>query len=160
VDRLKAKFEKGRKQIEAEKLRGALTSKLQQMIKFNRTRMDYLDKFQKMIDEYNAGSLNVEEFFKRLVAFTQDLNEEEKRGIGENLTEEELAIFDLLARPDMKLAKKDEQQVKKVVKDLIQKLKVEKFVLDWRKRQQTRAGVRVCIAETLDQLPRVYTPEM
>jgi len=161
VDKLKAKFEKGRKRIEAEKLRGALNSKLQKLIKFNRTRMDYLDKFQKMIDEYNAGSLNIEEFFKQLVAFTKDLNEEEKRGIAENLSEEELAIFDLLTRPEMKLTKKEEQQqVKKVVKDLIQRLKTEKFVLDWRKRQQSRAAVRICIEETLDQLPRVYTPEV
>ena len=51
-------------------------------------------------------------------------------------------------------------QVKKVVKDLIQRLKTEKFVLDWRKRQQSRAAVRVCIGEILDQLPRVYTPEV
>ncbi len=160
VDKLKAKFSKGRKQIEAEKLRGALNSKLQTLIKFNRTRMDYLDKFQKMIDEYNAGSLNIEEFFKQLIVFTKDLNEEEKRGIAENLSEEELAIFDLLTRPQMKLSKKEEQQVKKVVKDLIERLKTEKFVLDWRKRQQSRAAVRICIEETLDQLPRVYTPEV
>ncbi|MDR3673895.1 MAG: type I restriction endonuclease subunit R [Acidobacteriota bacterium] len=160
VDKLKAKFAKGRKQIEAEKLRGALNTKLQMLIKFNRTRMDYLEKFQKMIDEYNAGSSNVEEFFKQLIAFTRDLNEEEKRGIAENLSEEELAIFDLLTRPEMKLSKKEEQQVKKVVKDLIERLKTEKFVLDWRKRQQSRAAVRVCIEETLDQLPRVYTPEV
>jgi len=160
VEKLKSKFAKGRKQIEAEKLRGALNSKLQKLIKFNRTRMDYLDKFQKMIDEYNAGSLNIEEFFKQLVAFTKDLNEEEKRGIAENLSEEELAIFDVLTRPEMKLSKKGEQQVKKVVKDLIERLKTEKFVLDWRKRQQSRAAVRVCIGEILDQLPRVYTPEV
>jgi type I restriction enzyme R subunit len=160
VDKLKAKFEKGRKRIEAEKLRGALNSKLEKLIKFNRTRMDYLDKFQKMIDEYNAGSLNIEEFFKQLVAFTKDLSQEEKRGIAENLSEEELAIFDVLTRPEMKLTKKEEHQVKKVVKDLIQRLKTEKFVLDWRKRQQSRAAVRVCIGEILDQLPRVYTPEV
>lgn len=159
VEKLRAKFEQGRKRIEAERLRGAVNGKLEQMIKFNRTRMDYLAKFQKMIEEYNAGSLNIEEFFKRLVNFTKDLNEEDRRGITENLSEEELAVFDLLTKPDMKLTKKDEQQVKKVVKELLEKLRTEKLVLDWRKRQQTRAAVRVCIEETLDQLPRVYTPE-
>jgi type I restriction enzyme R subunit len=159
VEKLRAKFEKGRRRIEAEKLRGAVNGKLEQMIKFNRTRMDYLDKFQKMIEEYNAGSLNIEEFFKRLVNFTKDLNEEDRRGIVENLTEEELAIFDLLTKPDMKLAKKEVQQVKKVVKKLLEKLRTGKLVLDWRKRQQTRAAVRVCIEETLDQLPRIYTQE-
>lgn len=113
-----------------------------------------------MIDEYNPGSSNIEEFFKQLIAFTKDLSEEEKRGIAENLSEEELAIFDLLTRPEMKLSKKQEQQVKKVLKELIQRLKTEKFVLDWRKRQQSRAAVRICIEDTLDQLPRVYTKEV
>ncbi len=47
-----------------------------------------------MIDEYNAGSRNVEMFFADLVEFTQELNLEDKRAISENLTEEELAIFD------------------------------------------------------------------
>ena len=44
-----------------------------------------------MIDAYNAGSLNAEQFFQQLVAFAQSLNEEEQRGVGEQLNEEELA---------------------------------------------------------------------
>jgi len=80
----------------------------------------------------------------------QSLNEEEKRGISEGLTEEELAIFDLLTKPDMKLKKKQEQQVKKVAKELLDTLKRERLVLDWRKRQQSRAAVRHSIEEILD----------
>ena len=33
-------------------------------------------------------------------------------------------------------------------------------MLDWRKRQQTRASVRVAIEEQLDQLPETYTEEV
>ena len=36
--------------------------------------MDYLEKFQKLIDEYNAGSANIEEFFDELVEFAKALN--------------------------------------------------------------------------------------
>jgi type I restriction enzyme R subunit len=64
------------------------------MLRLNKSRMNYLDKFQQMIDKYNAGSRNVEMFFADLVEFTQELNLEDKRAISENLTEEELAIFD------------------------------------------------------------------
>jgi len=131
------------------------------MIRLNRTRMDYLERFQRMIDEYNAGSMNIDEFFKQLVSFAQGLNEEEKRGISEQLTEEELAIFDLLTKPEMSLIKKEEQQVKKVVRELIEILKQEKLVLDWRKRQQSRAQVRVTIEDIFDRgLPQVYAPEL
>jgi len=157
---LKKKFAKSRKRIEAEKLRGSINSKLKKMIRLNRTRLDYLEKFQQMIDEYNAGSINVDEFFKRLVTFAQELNDEAKRGIAEQLSEEQLTVFDLLTKPDLKLSETDAQQVKKVAKELLAKLRREKIVLDWRKRQQSRAAVRLCMEEVLEGLPEVYTTEL
>ena len=134
--------------------------KLAQMVSLNRTRMDFLEEFQKMIDEYNAGSANVETFFAKLMAFTKKLNAEEKRGISENLTEEELVLFDLLTKPDVNLTKQEERQVKKVAKALLERLKREKLVLDWRKQQTTRASVRLAIDTSLDELPRAYTKEL
>jgi type I restriction enzyme R subunit len=157
---LKARFEEGRKRTEAERLRGAVHSKLQKLVRLNRTRMDFLAKFQELIDAYNAGSLHVEEFFRQLVALGQDLNQEEKRHVGEQLSEEELALFDLLAKPAVKLTKKQVQQVKKVARELLQTLKNDKLVLDWRKKQQARAAVEVCIRDCFDQLPAVFTPEL
>jgi type I restriction enzyme R subunit len=160
-DALKAQFDKGRKPIEAQRLRAQITQKLAQMVKLNPTRMDFLEEFQKIIDEYNAGAANVESFFAKLMAFTKKLNEEDKRGIAENLTEEELVIFDLLTKPDVKLTKQEEIDVKKAAKALLETLKQEKLVLDWRKRQTTRAMVRYTIETVLnDGLPRVYSKEM
>jgi len=158
---LKAKFEKSHKRIEAEKLRGAINRKLVQMVRLNKSRVNYLEKFQKLIDDYNSGSYNVETFFKKLVEYAQGLNAEEKRGISENLSEEELAIFDLLIKPEMTLSKKEEQEVKKVAHDLLETLKQGKLVLDWRKRQQSRAAVLQSIEIILDEkLPRTYTKEL
>ena len=102
------------------------------------TRINFLEEFQKMIDEYNAGASNLETLFDRLMAFTKRLSDEEKRGIAEQLTEEELVIFDLLTKPNMKLSKAEEIDVKRVAKELLETLKKEKLVLDWKKRQTTR----------------------
>jgi len=33
--------------------------------------MDFLDRFQKMIEAYNAGSQNVEQFFEELLLISQ-----------------------------------------------------------------------------------------
>jgi len=154
---LREKFEKGRKPIEVQKLRGQIAQKLVQMVRLNRTRMNFLEEFQKMIDEYNSGASNLETLFDRLMSFTKRLSDEEKRGIAEQLTEEELVIFDLLTRPDMKLAKAEERDVKKVARELLETLKKEKLVLDWKKRQTTRASVRYTVETVLDRLPRVYT---
>jgi type I restriction enzyme R subunit len=159
-DKLRAILGKKQKRTATEQLRGAIDRKLKQMISRNRTRMDFLDKFQRMIEEYNSGAYNVEVFFERLIKFARELDEEEKRAMKENLTEEELAVFDLLTKPAMELSDKEVQQVKKVAGDLLENLKQEKIVLDWRKRQQSRAMVKLCIEEVLDQLPRVYTKEL
>jgi len=157
---LKAMFEKGHKRIEIEKLRGMINNKLKRMVRLNRTRMDYLEKFKEMIDEYNSGASNEDVFFAKLVTLAQDMNEEERRHVAEQLTEEELALFDLLTKPDMKLSKNEEGKVKEVARDLLDTLKAERLVLDWRKHQQSRANVRLCIEETLDQLPSTYTTEI
>jgi type I restriction enzyme R subunit len=55
-DALKAQFASGYKHTETEKLKGIISSQLTQMLRLNKSRMNYLDKFQQMIDEYNAGS--------------------------------------------------------------------------------------------------------
>jgi len=154
---LKRRFDKSRKRIEAERLRGLINSKLAKMVRWNKSRFDYLERFQQMIDEYNAGSMNVDEFFRQLTEFAKELDGEEKRSVAERLSEEELAVFDLLTKPDMELTKKDRKQVKQVARELLGTLKREKLVLDWRKRQQSRAAVMLSIEYTLDGLPSSYS---
>ncbi len=123
--------------------------------------MDYLEGFQQMVDEYNSGSANVEEFFRLLIEFAKSLTQEEQRAVGEQLTEEELALFDLLAKPEVTLTAKENRQVKNAARELLATLKREKLVLDWRKRQQSRAQVRMTIETMLDQaLPKPYTPNL
>jgi hypothetical protein len=90
----------------------------------------------------------------------QELNEEDQRAISEGLSEEELAVFDILTKPEIPLTDKDKDEVKRIARDLLETLKREKLVLDWRKRQQARASVRVAVLDELEMLPSVYTDEM
>jgi len=159
-DKLKQQFEKSRKHIEIEKLRGQINNKLVHMLQLNKSRMDFYEQFQRLIAEYNSGAKNADAFFAQLVTFAQNLNEEEKRGVSESLTEEELALFDILTRPNLKLTRKEKEMVKEVAKDLLNTLKTEKLVLDWRKRQQTRAAVQVAIQQVLEKLPSAYSDNL
>ena len=77
---LQAKFAQGHKRTEAEKLKRLIEGKLAQMVAVNASRMDLAEKFQKLIDEYNAGSRNIEAFFAELKDFTAELTVEEQRG--------------------------------------------------------------------------------
>ena len=110
-----------------------------------------------MIDEWNAGARNVDVYFQGLLAFAEMLTAEEERGLREGLSEEELAVFDLLVSADLPLSDADEKQVEGVAKTLLETLKREKLKLDWRKYQGTRAAVRVATERALDDsLPEVY----
>jgi type I restriction enzyme R subunit len=156
---LKAHFAKGRKHTEAEKLKSAVSKKLTAMVQLNKTRTDLLEKFKKLIEEYNKG-LDVDTFFAKLLSFTQELSEEEKRGVSEQLSEEELAVFDILMKPEIEVTAADKKQVKSVARKLLQTLKEAKLVLDWRKKLRTRADVFSTVKTVLDDLPRIFTPEL
>jgi len=160
-DALRARFEKGHRHLETEKLKTALTLKIRKMATLNHSRMDFLNKLQEMIDEYNSGACNVEALYNRLLELTRELSQEDQRAVSEQLSEEELAIFDLLTRPELELSEKDRKQVKKAARDLLETLKKEKLVLDWRNRQQPRAAVRLAISEMLDnELPGAYSKKL
>ena len=80
--------------------------------------------------------------------------------MSEQLTEEELALFDILTKPEFDITDKEKTEVKKVARMLLQTLKEAKLVLDWRKKQRTRADVYTTVKKLLDELPRAYTPEL
>jgi len=160
-EKLQERFAKGRKRTELERLRAAIQGKLNRMVRINRQRMDFVEKFTDLIEAYNSGSRNIEETYKALLELVGALDEEEKRCIREELTEEELALFDILTRPDPELSEAERKKVKKVCRALLEVLKAEKLALDWRKRQETRADVRTSIERALDEhLPKAYTPEI
>ena len=158
---LQRKFEEGQQATEAEKLKSQIRKKLTVMVRENKERVDFLEKFQQMVDEYNASSHNLESFFKELVAFAGKLTEEEQRATREGLTEEELAIFDLLTNPEPKLTDKEKDEVKKVAREMLEKLKAEKLkVIDWRLKMQARADVESTIWAYCRKLPDPYSLDL
>ena len=140
------------KNIEAEHLSAELEEKIKEMIRKNKLRKHFLDRLNKLLHEYNTGSHDLDLFFDQLVELAKELSEEDRRAVSENLTEEELAVFDILRKENLNPAETD--QVKKVAKELLAKLKAEKLVLDWKKKQETQADVKITIQEILyDELP-------
>lgn len=126
----------------------------------NKTRADYADKFEEWIESYNQGSRNIEDLFNELLTLSRALNDEQQRHARENMSEEELTVFDLLTRPGPELSAAEREEVKKVARQLLERLKTT-LALDWRKQAQTRARARIAIEDVLDQgLPDAYTPPL
>ena len=156
-EKLAQMFGQKSKHIKVEQLKCEVDKRLRRLLTLNKMRIGLAEKFQSLIDEYNAGSKNIEEFFKELMAFVGELDEEEQRAVREEMTEEELAVFDLILRPGPELNKDEILQVKKVARELLLSLKAQKLVLDWKKSQQNRAIVQRTIRDTIGEgLPDEY----
>jgi type I restriction enzyme R subunit len=143
----------------AEKLRSKAEAKAHDMAARNPTRIHLVEKLEKLVEEYNLGTLGVEAFFEALKALVATMEEEERRAAREGLSEDELAVFDLLTKPKPKLTKGQEVTVKKVARELLEKLQEQLTVDEWQTKQQTRAAVQSTIRFTLNELPEEPYPE-
>ena len=148
----------GKKRSSAQRLAGGLTARAEGAARRNPTRLDLVERLRTLIDQYNAGSLNVDEMLRRLQSLSGQLSEEEQRTIREGLSESELAVFDLLTQPDPELTEAEREEVKRVARKLMTHIE-ERLVLDWRRKAETREAARVAMKDVLDELPDVYDPE-
>ncbi|MDS4042656.1 MAG: type I restriction endonuclease subunit R [Candidatus Competibacter sp.] len=148
------------KNTDLEALKAAIRAKLDKLVRLNRTRADFAEKFAALIESYNAGSRNIEQLFEELLEFSNSLDDEQERHVRENLAEEELVIFDILTRPAPTLSTEERAEVKKVARELLTRLK-QLLVLNWRQKAAARSALKLAIEDTLDAgLPRTYAPEM
>ena len=144
---------------DAQRLKNMIARKLPSMVKRNKMRQELQEKFQALVEAYNLGAYTAEIFFEKLKEFIRDeLDPEEKRGAREGLSEEELAIFDLLAS-EVELSEKERIKVKEIAKILLEKLNGA-LVIDWRKKQRAKAQVKRVIENVLDELPMSYNDEI
>jgi type I restriction enzyme R subunit len=139
---------------DVERLKVIIARKLVPMVERNSSRQDLQDRFQQLIEQYNLGAYSAEQFFEELKQFIGELEQEEQRTLREGLSEEELAIFDLLCS-EVTLSEKERNEIKRIAHDLLEKLRA-LLVIDWRKKQRTKARVDSLIKDMLDELPEQY----
>ena len=143
------------KNTDLEALKAVIEAKLEKLLRLNRTRTDFAEKFEALIESYNNGSRNIEQLFEELLKLSNSLDEEQERHVRENLSEEELVIFDILTGPAPQLTTAERDEVKRVAKDLLTRLK-QLLVLNWRQKFAARSTVKLAIEDTLDSLPAAY----
>src|ERR1700704_7173912 len=114
------------------------------MLARNPARMDYQRKYEDIVADYNREKdrTTIEETFRRLIQLVNSLDEEQKRAAKEGLSEDELALFDLLQNDG--LDKTARERVKQASRDLLASIKARLDQLDrfWEK-ERTKAAVRV-----------------
>ena len=147
------------KALEIEDLRSFIEKALEQLINKNCTRVVFSQRYKNIIDQYNAGGSENQDYYEMLLQLIDELKQEQARSTDMGLEEEELEIYDLLVQ-GKKLTKADEQKVILAAKNLYHKLLSERknlMVVDWYKDDQPREKVYTIIQLSLNQdLPESY----
>jgi type I restriction enzyme, R subunit len=160
LDKIRAQMAACERNTAIARARSALTNKINEMVRRNHSRVDFQDRLQRIVDEYNAGNANADIVLAQLAMLIEEVAEEDQRYVREQLTEEELALFDILIAGDGELPDNERAQVRQVARDLLKQLKATRLVLDWRKKRQAMATVRLDIRDILNQkLPGSYSPD-
>ncbi len=134
------------KNLQAESLRAELEEKIKEMVKRNRKRAKFMERLNSLLKEYNSGAHDIDKLLSDLVDLAKDLNKEEQRAAKEGLSEDELAIFDLLVKEN--LSPEETDKVRATAKELLEKLK-QKLTPGWRDFEPLRAGVKIMINDVL-----------
>lgn len=110
------------------------------MLARNPMRMDYQIKYEEIVAAYNTekDQASIDETFRLLMELVAGLDEEQKRAASEGMSEDELAIFDLLQKDG--LEKTARERIKQASKALLASLQARLGELDrfWEKNRRRR----------------------
>ncbi len=137
-------------------IRELVEKKLAQMMAANPLRMDFYKKYQGVIADYNREKdrVTVEATFAKVMEISAELDEEATRHIREELSEDELAPFDLMLKED--ITKTDREKLKQASKGLLASLTAHLATMpNSTKNTATQADVQIFILDNLyTSLPR------
>ena len=150
--KLRDEFEKRvhRKCTAVRDIAALIEARLQAMLKLHPTAMDYYKRYQEIVADYNREKdrATVEETFATLVKLARELDAEQRRAVEEGLSEDELALFDLLQSE--KITKANREKLKQASRELLNKLQdVLRSMEHWTLNAHTQAEVETLILDHL-----------
>lgn len=135
-----------------------LEAQTERMLLQNNTRLDFAERLQKIIDAYNDNNTNTQQFFEALALYASKLQQEDLRAEKEELTEDELQIFDLLYKEN--LTKTQKQRVKRAAQTLLIQLKKNSektLIVNWNQSARQSMVVERFIKNKLrERLKKIY----
>ena len=162
-DLLRREFAKSKeKNLILKDIQELLQERIAQMLAQNPARINFYEKYQDIIREYNQeqNRVNIEQTFEELMQLSTQLTEEEKRYVREGFeNDEQLSMYDVLMKEN--LSKEDIRKLKKVAVDLLAKIKglIETMDHPFDKRE-TKATIIIAIRDMLwSELPESYSDE-
>lgn len=127
---------------------------------YKRTNIVKSQEFSSMLDRvvksYLNGMLTNEEVIEELMKMAQDISNAHKAGDEMGLSDEELAFYDALTRPEAVKDFYTNDQLIAITRELTEELRVSRTV-DWEKKESARASMRKKVKRLLKKYK--YPPE-
>lgn len=151
-DLLRKEFEQSANpNTSVQSMREAVENRLRKMLEINPLRTNYQEKYDQIVKDYNKerDKNTIEATFEALMRLTAEMTEEEHRHVQEGLdNEEQLAVYDLLLKPE--ITKQDIKKIKTVAVGLLQSLEDHmENVHDLFTKHSTKSAFRVKIHDFL-----------
>lgn len=126
-----------------------LKGKIKAMMKSNKvTSEKFEDMLQKSIDEYNQRGITSEIVIRKLIDMAKKINAEQEKGKDLGLSQEEIAFYDALADHKKAVEVLGEKKLHLIAQELVKLVKEEAGV-DWEKRRNIQAKMRVAVKHLL-----------
>lgn len=132
----------------------------EQVRKYKRTNLVKSQQFSEMLDRivksYLNGMITNEQVIEELMKMAQDISNAHKAGNDMKLSNEELAFYDALTRPEAVKDFYTNDELIAITRELTEKLTASKTV-DWEKKESARAAMRRMVKRLLRD--HGYPPE-
>jgi len=104
------------------------------------------DMLKKLIERYNIKLIDTVEIINELIEIAREIKKKMDEGRKLDLTEEELAFYDMLLKEDIF---ENEDEIRYVAKEVIKKIGNFVRIVDWNKKDTLRAKIKMAIKEIL-----------
>lgn len=126
-----------------------LKGKIKAMTRTNKvTSQKFEEMLKKSIDEYNKRGITSELVIRKLIEMAKNINKEQEKGKNLGLTPEEVAFYDALADHEKAVQVLGEEKLHLIAQELVKLVKEESGV-DWEKRRNIQAKMRVAVKHLL-----------
>ena len=126
-----------------------LKGKIKAMTRTNKvTSQKFEEMLKKSIDEYNKRGITSELVIRKLIEMARKINDDQEKGKDLGLTPEEVAFYDALADHKKAVQVLGEEKLHLIAQELVKLVKEESGV-DWEKRRNIQAKMRVAVKHLL-----------
>ena len=116
----------------------------------------FSERIQKVMNQYLNGMITNQDVIDELMKLAKDIQEGRKEGNDLGLTEEEMAFYDAITRPEAIKDLYENAELVALTKELTEALRKSRTV-DWQKKEAARAKMRMMIKRLLKKYK--YPPE-